>query len=462
MRIDREWYGDGMNRFIQLEFRNCSFDYIMDGAFDHPAFHDMLSLVFRSNVHAIDLRPGLFNGLRLASIEFTQSPIRTMEYDFLWPLRNTLSIVIFKSSVKNVQTFMRLVGGLSLPTLMDLIVANSTAVNVLRYNSLFGVKNVSSIDLSWCGLESIEERTFDHISPSLITLILDNNRLTTLPNTIYDELMKTKSITSVVMEHNLWRCDCHLSLLLGKLQSSQGFHMSVHSQFPNHCNEYAKNRANRCSRVSSVAIAPISKSCVDFYGTNFLNIDHPRVMVHAQPREDLLVFDVEKTDSEKPIRYMAIHMSMTVHGQSLNVQLGEEIQRVNCMMQQQASLNMTIVRSNAINIVCILNDLNRTTVWPLNCHTINLGFPNDLRDGWLLVENVPVWCVVLTIIYLVGIAMGMAGGFYIVKQAPKLLKGHNRVVITKDRRRGNMGNRGYTVFVMPQGWVNPRSKQMMF
>lgn len=457
MRIDRYWYGLGHCKFYQLEFRNCEFDSIENGAFDHEAFKEITSLIFKSNVRPLHLHSGILHGLSLSNIEFLHSPIASMAYDFLWPIRHKLTNIVSKASLDDAKTFMHLLAGIGLPQVRSVCIQNSTASNVLHYRSLFGVQNITSIEISSSGLQSIEERTFDHVSKTLTMLNLDNNLLMTLPNTIYDELLKSKSIASVIMERNPWRCDCHLSLLIGKIESNDGFHMSVHTRFPPNCDAYAKNRVNRCSTVTNVTLSDMP-TCMDLYGTNFLNIKFPKFIVAQIAESDELVYKMVE-QKNGPISYVSIHATIVRHGRPPSVGARGNRDPVLCILHRQDRMRMTISHPDLMKIVCILDHSNQTAVWPLNCRTFRFDFQGEPSSVWLGKEDMHWMCLIFIFIYSVAIFIGMIGGYFVVVLSPKILKGHERVVITKDRARGKI-KAGYTVFVMPDGWINPRRNML--
>lgn len=210
--VASNWYGPGDSKFSLLEFRDCEFDYIEEGAFDHTAFKSLYTLIFKNNIRPLECKSGGLIGLTLSSIEFINTTIYSMDYDFLWPVHNLLTQVTAKASLASEKSFIHFLGGVGLPMVRMVLVQNSTAMSVLHYRNLFGIQNVTNMELSSCGLESIEERSFDHISRTLMLLNLDDNRFITLPNTIYDELLRSRSIASVFMERNPLTCDCDLSM----------------------------------------------------------------------------------------------------------------------------------------------------------------------------------------------------------------------------------------------------------
>lgn len=210
--VASNWYGPGESKFALLEFRDCEFDYIEEGAFDHKAFWSLFMLIFKNNIRPLEAKSGALIGLRLSNIEFINTTINSMDYDFLWPVHATLNTVTAKASLATELSFIHFLGGIGLPMVRMVLIQNSTALKVLHFRNLFGIQNVTNMELSSCGLEAIEERSFDHISKTLMLLNLDDNRFITLPNTIYDELLKSRSIASVFMERNPLTCDCHLSM----------------------------------------------------------------------------------------------------------------------------------------------------------------------------------------------------------------------------------------------------------
>lgn len=77
--------------------------------------------------------------------------------------------------------------------------------------SFVGLTNIVSIDISSCQIASIGRGSFDSIGPNLTSLILKNNKITTLPNDLLQRnLMNKNAQLKIYLAENLWNCDCHL------------------------------------------------------------------------------------------------------------------------------------------------------------------------------------------------------------------------------------------------------------
>lgn len=454
LTISRDWYGVGESKFFQLEFRSCDFDHIAEGAFDHYPFELLYSLVFKSNIRPLDCKSGILNGLNLVSLEFFSSPIERMDYDFLWPIQSRLSYVTVRASLENAESFIHFLGGIGLPYVRQVTIQLSSALSIIRFRNLFGIQNVTSMELSSCGLEAIEERAFDHVSKTLTLLNLDNNKLTTLPNTIYDELLKSKSIASVFMERNPWECDCHLSMLINKIESNDGFHMSVYTKFPEDCDLFLQKEDNNCFRLPNITFYEPSMSCMSLYGTNFLNIKYPKFNTWThEPHVDLMIKAKNPKDGNK---YYTLQMLVAKNGRSIDVVSKATSNQVRCVIYRGAEANVTVLRKDVIHIVCIMDNVKKNMVWPMNCRSFPFDYRGEPSNLWLRAGDIILLGPVLAVIYLIAIVFGTAGGYMVVVMSPKLLKGHERVVITKNPARGKLMKAGYTVFVMPSDWINPR------
>lgn len=395
----------------------------------------------------------MLKGLSLVKLELNNITVSSMDYDFLWPVMNHLIDLTTSESLMDELTLAHYIGGIALPTLETLHITD-TAVNVLRYRSLFGLQNVTTIFFKNCGLVSIEERTFDHISKTLSKLNLEGNRLVTLPNSIFDALLQSNTVASLLMDQNPWVCDCDLSIFLNKIQSIESYHISVYSSWPQNCGHFISDTANECSGIANASIVVYSTSCMNQYGTNFLSIDHPvyRVIECAEPDIDLLF----KTKNMAVYRVYLLDLAIERHGSSFDLDRKYNHDLVKCIMHNRTELKWSVTRKNMIHIICVMDNPKWTVVWPLNCHSFRFQFEGEPNKVWLQFDDIRIMAPIVGSAYFIGILLGMLGSYLVMANFPQLLKGHERVVITKNRGRSKLARARYTVFVMPDDWVNPR------
>lgn len=227
--------------------------------------------------------------------------------------------------------------------------------------------------------------------------------------------------------------------------------MSVYTKWPMYCENYYHEHYENCSQISNVTSLDTDRSCLSFHGTNFLNVEFPRFYIWSgEPDADLMIESLTNST-----RYYSLQIPIEVHGRTIDI--GESAsEQVQCAVHRTSEVNLTAVRKDVIIILCVLDTVKKQMIWPLNCRSFPFEFQGEPSKIWIHGDDLSFFASILASIYLLGICFGLCLGYVVTVLYPKLLKGHYRVVITKDRARGKMVRAGYTVFVMPSDWVNPR------
>ena len=69
------------------------------------------------------------------------------------------------------------------------------------------LRNLKTIDVSNCRIGYIDNEAFKNLGESVESIILDNNRLTSLTPEVFVPLL---SLKKVQLHSNPWKCDCKL------------------------------------------------------------------------------------------------------------------------------------------------------------------------------------------------------------------------------------------------------------
>lgn len=167
-----------------MEFGTGGINEIEDNAFDAEAFKSVKQLII-TKMDLYHMKRGLFNGLEsleILNLKHT-SLIQSVDMGILDALNQTLKEFTIehdnKRSTHIPMTIESFTG--SQQTLRSEFVRVRYYLHRLTSTSLISLTNVKYLDVSYCGIQYIEEDAFDPVIDSIKVLRLTGNQITELP-----------------------------------------------------------------------------------------------------------------------------------------------------------------------------------------------------------------------------------------------------------------------------------------
>lgn len=191
-----------------FEFRN--FDTIQVDAFATEAFSTVrnLTLLFASPK---TLETGTLNGLHsLRSLDFASSAIRVFTAGVLNNLAETLEELTLTEWISSSSPLLvdGLTGGAPM-TALKRVKFYYNMDKTITERTFVGLTSVTHLDLYGCQIVAIGVNSFNPISNTIQVLNLGGNKLTTLAAGLFDLIIPRPGVR-IIIESNLWQCDCQL------------------------------------------------------------------------------------------------------------------------------------------------------------------------------------------------------------------------------------------------------------
>lgn len=184
-------------------------------AFDSNPFSTVEELHVKTSLKF--LQNGIFNGftsLTTLSLSFAVLPEGIETNLLIVPSASLKKIRIYgggKDFINpryNILKLDNITGSGALSTLVELSVEVPLNDSITR-KSFVRLTNIVEIDLEFCQITAIGRGSFDSIGPNLTSLILKNNKITTLPGDLFQRILKNSDL-KIYLAKNQWNCDCHL------------------------------------------------------------------------------------------------------------------------------------------------------------------------------------------------------------------------------------------------------------
>ncbi|XP_057667930.1 uncharacterized protein LOC130900928 isoform X2 [Diorhabda carinulata] len=205
--IQSNWLEGFSHNIKILEIKGSTISYIGDRSFSESPFQDLSRLVLE-NTNISYIRKNTFQGSKITDFEFRSDIPIMVDFAFgaLQPLSNTLSSFQLNRCILEPQSLVNLTGTNS--TLKSLVLMD------LRFNSILYLKSYSFVDipnvyqifLSSSEIMAMEAKVFEGVGAVLSSLSIDNNKLESLPEGIFDYV----STGLINISGNKWLCNCDL------------------------------------------------------------------------------------------------------------------------------------------------------------------------------------------------------------------------------------------------------------
>lgn len=410
------WYKDTSKlQYFKLELCLCDIRLIQNNAFNHVQFNRIHQLVIIIN-QVIEIENGAFNGLfKLEILVLKGLLLVNVDYTFFERVSMTLKIVL----MINVRTNMyNLIGGTELINLEELSLCQIEYSNgTITSNTITKLSKIKTLSMLSCKIEVIAAGAFDHLSRTLETILLHDNRLKTLPGTLFDALNITNMLSATNFQNNPWECTCDLLLI-----------QRTYSKDPNFIDDICKiDNLPECQSTEPIASKDYmnERQCSSHYGTNFLRINFT-----GKFRIKFLSIDKFYVKNLKRLTFYLINFAIDSEAHCVRVS------------PKFASLTLTNQISAMIQTSCIIIYENAmSNVWPLNC--VSFKFVDAQKEKWIGVEW-KMYAIFAGIAICIAIFFGsLALGIFLVRKKLCFLRGVGRVHYARQQN---------SILILPRNW----------
>jgi len=433
----------------QLILDNCFLSALSDAAFSSLIYNRTTKLhLLNNNISA--LRRAIFRHLpNLQHLVIEGNLIRQAERNLLKDVAGTLQCLQFEDAIEDVRVLRNITGADDL---------RAVQVLSLRYNhvpiidsQLFsGVPNVASLYLYGSNVKTIHAGAFESVSRSLKQLVLSDNAIASLPEGLFDRIIRQNADFGLTIDNNPWHCDCSLEWMREMIRNHPSvMKKSLTCVSPERnagrafvsadfcetsqvatCNGKTTRKTSDVPFVTEAAM--ISIDCVPYYRLLRWNRTH-RISPTIQMPLPFLNFTAEQFNNGSVL----ITVPDTVSDLSLiwfaNDARSSTVDLRNstrCVSQVRGPYLLRDLQPRTSYTICLRDNLSFS---PLNCLGLTTrSFPKS--NGWLNgVGESEIIAIFIGSLILVCLASAVLM-FVTVRRHPTMLRGSKRVVIVKRRK----------------------------
>lgn len=391
--FDELWY-QGEHQFSQLWFRECNINLLKTGAFNKRPFYELDCISIFSNTETILLENNLFTPLyKLRSLIIKDSKIGNLGPDLDWGIGRTINTFFFIGLPQS-HTIQDMLGRERTVKLLYLQV-NRDGTSFISDKNFTKLVKVSTLDLSKCGIETIQAHAFDFIGLTLENLFLSNNRLRSIdPQLFRSFIFVQRSYKKVELNGNLIPCDCNFVWLKNMLLINFGVHSKVETTLK--CSGPDRPRPYQPPSIQEL-------NCYDMQVIQIKKI--PKM---HQPGWTLTSFAYKRFHlnviNDSDIESLRIRTNVTEQFKVLigrfetgrKIDYSYQIQgQVQCVLITNASQHLTLhYEQSGLYFVAIFY-LTSLRVWPLHLVTLNrIRHSNNpsTSELFVMISCISIWC----------------------------------------------------------------------
>lgn len=219
-----------LNLYIRsLSLKQLKIQSIQPNAFNTFHFKELIELKIE-NVMISNLPKGIFEGLsKMKNLFLKNLKIINIDKNVLKPVPFLESFSMSSCGI-GIMKLDPLFGSVKMLHLTKVIINNCTLKDTITETTFSGLSVVSTLNLTNNQIEVIGPKSFDIVLNTLKILILQSNKLKTLPNDLFKNMKK--SATTINLIENQWHCDCNLEHLRQLLRSAEKSFSPIACQTP--------------------------------------------------------------------------------------------------------------------------------------------------------------------------------------------------------------------------------------
>lgn len=168
-----------------------------------------IELLTIDNIYTRLIRSDVFAHVtNLMHFTITRSNILKFESGSMDGLGQTLRRFEY-DSLQGPRDLVDMTGNSTMVRLAEVVIFVNLA-DTINQTTFAGLTFVNTLTLARCQITSIGANSFDSIAKTIRKLDLSNNQLITLPDNIFEQIGNSALDRAILLERNLWHCDCRL------------------------------------------------------------------------------------------------------------------------------------------------------------------------------------------------------------------------------------------------------------
>lgn len=421
------WY-TGKNAVTSVTFDSCNLHRVGPNAFTDAALATLKYLTFFDSIF-IHVDKDFAIGLNLLhSISFYRSILQYDDPAILAPVKNVLTSFHYEHQPANFQ-FEEIFGPISKLTFVTFV--SSPNIRILAPSNFSIFYSIRILELENCGIEVILDHTFDYIGLTLNFFSIVNNKLKTLPATLFNHLIEMNTFASfesmkraILIYGNPFVCGCEMYEIMSSAAALIPRKAVIRTWYCDNKHPDAVSVDLIESNCSKLKVIHTRKLCLDQVEREFFV--HRRFSIKFDKEMNGLRIKVTSDQSYRVYMRHYIPDEILYGNSKRKCPRGEYIfSSVSCRRMNQTPI-LTIEdewRQTDLTTFC-LNYIARgkaVTAWPTHCITLRW---NEHISGWAALSYLlmPPMCVYIMSSAICGIFFG-----------PILLLSYRKYILWKNR-----------------------------
>nr|XP_031841335.1 uncharacterized protein LOC116430854 [Nomia melanderi] len=446
----------------ELNLNSCVLREIEDDAFALPIFKKTKKITLLNNKLLQSLHKAMFRHLiSLEELAIRGNVIVQAEFDLLENVNNSLTNLDLSTAINDPLVLRNITGGSNLPKLL-ILGLQGNSIPTITNESFTGVTKVQSLYLQNSNIKTISQGTFNPMDSSIRQIILSNNVISSLPNGLFNSILRYQKRFRTALDNNPWNCECSLKWMQDLIKSHPNVLMNVPlCRTPAANAEKSFETAEFCQSDSTATHMSFVESSTEPTKTSTTSTDastemiavncsmtqflHRKLFYSGGLRKLLatdLTFPFRSPDffiQSKTDRSIRINLPNHSEGVTLLWFDSNDVKgSVSCVRRVRDSYQVRNIDPGTTYTICLLSD-NEDTVSPLNC------LAATTKEDKVLV--IIILTSILALCFLAGVFFAIA----MVWKHPSLLRGSKRVIMVKKNKAD--------VIVLPKGMKVEEQRQ---
>lgn len=208
------WY-TGQRPIYFLRIERCRLRGILSNAFTGNAFSQLELLWFFDTITQFCIFDGAFEYLRtLRSLRFSKSIVTDFRAGLFRTLAPIMPVLVIEygwpGNVGLGEMFADILYARLITLFINHVIWPQTKFHHLAASNFTNIRNVRYMALVDCGIEVIEDNTFDELADRIQDLNLEQNHIKSINLNMFRKIYESKSLAYMYLDGNALECTCAL------------------------------------------------------------------------------------------------------------------------------------------------------------------------------------------------------------------------------------------------------------
>lgn len=267
--ITSHWY-NGIWPLCWMRIETEELHAIHANAFTSPAFQKLEWLSIHAENSTVSIYDGAYNGLQLHVFAYRTTSVALFPAGLFDPLADSISLLrheVWPNSINMDEMFANVPFRLLRILYIENVAEPQTKFRHLAASNFSAFNRLEFLFLMYCGIETIDARTFDGIGHTLRFINLGGNELMTISVDTFRRVFESKSQTMLSVYDNKEPMACTCSLI--EMEVMQCPYESVHSQT---CVDCLANKSFVADDCGVYRLADVEQMCIHKRTKEFMRV----------------------------------------------------------------------------------------------------------------------------------------------------------------------------------------------